>query len=256
MKTASLSLLAIAAVTALAGCVDRRSPTCDLGRPALLPDPPPPRPLPPASKVDGGCGSRTRAECEGTRGCLVVKVGECEYACRAAVNECEKLSLEECERNPRCERFAGKCYCPAGGKCVCACGPPSACRMASTRSARVMVGKIVFEGTINKEAAARTVGLGTPALLACYRRALEQDSKLSGKTILELAINSLGRVGEVKVGATRIGGARGLHRGRGMAKIGEELASCIEGEVKRWRFPPAEASGARIVVSLLLSTGR
>jgi hypothetical protein len=79
------------------------------------------------------CDGRQRDQCLQTKGCFLDHGGQPDsYTCRAAKNDCEKLTNDggqaACQAQSGCTFTPGSCYCPEGTACLCGGGPPPMCR--------------------------------------------------------------------------------------------------------------------------------
>lgn len=101
--------------------------------------------------------------------------------------------------------------------------------MVTRASAR----SITAQGSIDREAVARTVNSHLQEVRACYERALLKEPALAGKVVLEWSISTSGAVTSAK---TRTSTLRN-----------SSVESCILNSLKTWRFPPAK--GGQVIVS-------
>ena len=87
-------------------------------------------------------------------------------------------------------------------------------------------GKTEVDGTLKASAVSRVIRRGMRAIRTCYQRALKRNPKLSGKVAIRLTIAATGKVTSVEIEENSMGDA--------------QVASCIRGYAKRWRFPPPD----------------
>jgi TonB family protein len=93
-----------------------------------------------------------------------------------------------------------------------------------------------IDGTMKINAVNQTVRRGMAAVRSCYQRALRREPGLSGHLTVLISINTTGRVTGVEVQDDTLGDP--------------QVASCVKGFVRRWRFPPPEGS-AEVAQSFL-----
>ena len=98
---------------------------------------------------------------------------------------------------------------------------------------RVSARRLKARGSISREAVAKVINENLGQVQYCYERALLKKPGLKGKLVLEWQISSSGRVSRVRQKMSTIQSA--------------EVASCIIGKLKRWRFP--KPRGGVVVVS-------
>ena len=92
---------------------------------------------------------------------------------------------------------------------------------------------ISAQGSVDREAVARTVNAHLQEVRACYERALLKEPGLAGKVVLEWTISLSGDVATAKTKSST------LHN--------SAVESCILQDLKSWRFPPAK--GGLVIVS-------
>ena len=92
---------------------------------------------------------------------------------------------------------------------------------------------ISAQGSVDREAVARTVNSHLQEVRACYERALLKEPGLAGKVVLEWTISQSGDVASAKTKTST------LHN--------SAVESCILQGLKSWRFPPAK--GGLVIVS-------
>ncbi|MCB9026187.1 MAG: AgmX/PglI C-terminal domain-containing protein [Bdellovibrionaceae bacterium] len=90
-----------------------------------------------------------------------------------------------------------------------------------------------FVGTIDREAIRRVILDNISQIRNCYERILNRNPDLFGKLVIEWDIEEKGRVKSAKAISNTTGSS--------------ELASCVVGRLKNWRFPePPEDQIARV----------
>lgn len=92
---------------------------------------------------------------------------------------------------------------------------------------------ISAQGSVDREAVAKTVNAHLQEVRACYERALLKEPGLAGKVVLEWTIGTNGAVLSAKSKTSTL---------RNPA-----VESCILQDLKTWRFPPAK--GGMVIVS-------
>ena len=90
-----------------------------------------------------------------------------------------------------------------------------------------------IQGTIDREAVAKTVNSHLQEVRACYERALLKEPALSGKVVLEWTISTAGKVVTAKTKTSTL---------RNSA-----VEACILQSLKTWQFPMAK--GGVVIVS-------
>ena len=98
---------------------------------------------------------------------------------------------------------------------------------------RASARSISAQGSIDREAVAKTVNSHLQEVRACYERALLKEPALAGKVVLEWTISTSGAVTSAKTKSSTL---------RNSA-----VESCILTNLKTWRFPPAR--GGQVIVS-------
>ncbi len=99
--------------------------------------------------------------------------------------------------------------------------------------ARASARRIAVQGTIDREAVAKTVNSHLQEVRGCYERALLKEPGLAGKVVLEWTISTGGTVVSAKTKSST------LRNG--------EVEGCILRNLKTWKFPPAK--GGVVIVS-------
>ncbi|MGA9523505.1 MAG: AgmX/PglI C-terminal domain-containing protein, partial [Myxococcaceae bacterium] len=99
--------------------------------------------------------------------------------------------------------------------------------------ARASARRIAVQGTIDREAVAKTVNSHLQEVRACYERALLKEPGLAGKVVLEWNISTGGTVVSARTKSST------LRNG--------EVEGCILRSLKTWKFPPAK--GGVVIVS-------
>ncbi len=98
---------------------------------------------------------------------------------------------------------------------------------------RATARRLVAKGSISREEVARVINKHLKQVQYCYEKVLLKDPGLSGKLVIEWTINTSGSVGRVKQKISTLRNPK--------------VASCIIGNLKRWRFP--KPRGGNVIVS-------
>ncbi len=99
-----------------------------------------------------------------------------------------------------------------------------------------------IDGTMNTSAVARTIRRGMGAIRTCYQRALKRNPDLSGKVVVRLMINTMGKVTSVEIDSDSVGD--------------NQVTSCIKSYASRWRFPPPEGGSAEVAVPFVFQSSK
>ncbi len=99
-----------------------------------------------------------------------------------------------------------------------------------------------IDGTMNTSAVARTIRRGMGAIRTCYQRALKRNPNLSGKVVVRLMINTMGKVTSVEIDSDSVGD--------------NQVTSCIKSYASRWRFPPPEGGSAEVAVPFVFQSSK
>jgi hypothetical protein len=99
-----------------------------------------------------------------------------------------------------------------------------------------------IDGSMNSNAVAAVIRRGMGAIRTCYQRALKRNPSLKGKITIRLSINTMGRVTRCDIDADTIGDP--------------QVASCIKGYARRWRFPPPEGGSAEVAVPFVFTASQ
>ncbi|MFN2166258.1 MAG: AgmX/PglI C-terminal domain-containing protein [Anaerolineae bacterium] len=95
-----------------------------------------------------------------------------------------------------------------------------------------------ISGTMNSDAAYRTIRRGMSCIQACYQRTLKRSPKAAGKVAVCINVNAMGKVGSINVDQDSVGDPT--------------MTACIRTCIMRWRFPPPEDGSAEICAPFLL----
>ena len=106
--------------------------------------------------------------------------------------------------------------------------------------ARASSRNIAVQGTIDREAVAKTVNSHLQEVRACYERALLKEPGLAGKVVLEWTISTAGKVVTAKTKSST------LRNG--------EVEGCILRSLKTWKFPPAKGGGVIVSYPFLFNS--
>lgn len=98
---------------------------------------------------------------------------------------------------------------------------------------RATARSIGVQGSIDREAVAKTVNSHLQEVRACYERALLKEPSLAGKVVLEWTISTAGSVVTARTKTSTL--------------RNQAVESCILQNLKSWRFPPAK--GGQVIVS-------
>lgn len=97
------------------------------------------------------------------------------------------------------------------------------------------------DGTIDKRGVSRAIRRRSAAFQQCYEAALKSNSKLKGKLVIEFTIGERGRVTETFV----------IRDGLGSSQV----SKCVQGVLKRMRFPAPEDGEVAITNSFVFQPG-
>jgi TonB family protein len=96
------------------------------------------------------------------------------------------------------------------------------------------------EGPLDPSVVSKEVRVRIGAVKACYERALKRKPNLSGKVKMRWTITAAGTVSAVEVEADSMGDT--------------EVASCIKGLIRRWRFLAPAGGSVDVVYPFLFQT--
>jgi TonB family protein len=96
------------------------------------------------------------------------------------------------------------------------------------------------EGPLDPSVVSKEVRVRIGAVKACYERALKRKPNLSGKVKMRWTITAAGTVSGVEVEADSMGDA--------------EVAACIKGLIRRWRFLAPSGGSVEVVYPFLFQT--
>jgi TonB family protein len=98
------------------------------------------------------------------------------------------------------------------------------------------------DGELDPSLVSKEVRVRIGAVKACYERALKRNSKLSGKVKIRWTITAAGTVSAVEIEEDSMGDT--------------EVASCMKGLVRRWRFPAPSGGSVDVVYPFIFEPNK
>jgi TonB family protein len=106
----------------------------------------------------------------------------------------------------------------------------------------VKSGAPAVDGPLDPSLVAKEVRARIGVIKACYERALRRSPKLSGRVKVRWTITTAGTVSDVEIEGDSMGDA--------------EVASCMKGLVRRWRFPAPSGGSVDVVYPFIFEAAK
>ncbi|MBN1946296.1 MAG: AgmX/PglI C-terminal domain-containing protein [Bradymonadales bacterium] len=101
--------------------------------------------------------------------------------------------------------------------------------------------RVVGEGRCDPEALNQSLRQKVRDIQRCYERVLPDHPTLEGRIVLQFTIDERGLVSDVRLVEN---------------EVGDQVGSCVEGRVRRWRFDVCEGGAVTVQKTFILSPAR